>query len=94
MEATEAACFHIGQINALLVTAMQIENETRKNVILSKILQYVRKGWPGKDKLSQDFQPYLTRQASTTLAEDTHGFYGTLPGQDVLFIDRRTCKVA
>ena len=53
MEAVQATCFHVGQMNALPVTASQIEAETRKDIVLSQVLRFTKNGWPGKEKLQQ-----------------------------------------
>ena len=67
IKAVQATCFHVGQMNALPVTASQIEAETRKDIVLSQVLRFTINGWPGKEKLQQSLQPYWTRQQELTL---------------------------
>ena len=43
---TLSSAFVVGQIQALPVTAEQVESATRRDPVLSKIHKYVREGWP------------------------------------------------
>ena len=48
-----------------LLTAKQIINSTCKNPVLSKVLQYVKTGWP--DQVATAMQPYANRKEELTV---------------------------
>ena len=58
-EAHEVSLFNIAQINFLPVTATQISKATQTDPSLSKILQYVKQGWP--TTVPESLRPYKTR---------------------------------
>ena len=58
----------MGQVQALPVTAEQIQTATRQDPLLSKIHQYVREGWP--TELGDEYQPYLRRMQELTTEGD------------------------
>ena len=51
--------FMVGQIQALPMTAEQIQTATRQDPVLSKVHQYVRVGWP--DKKVVELSPFENR---------------------------------
>ena len=46
-------CFDLGQIDALPVTCETIQRATRRDLILSKVMTYVKNGWP--KQISESF---------------------------------------
>ena len=51
----------IDQVQALPVTAELLQTATRLDPLLSKIVQYVREGWP--THFSEECKPYSNRKA-------------------------------
>lgn len=51
--------FNIGQVQALPVTAQNIEKATRRDPILSQVYRHVQNGWP--QQVSEDLQIYKDR---------------------------------
>ncbi|KAK3739921.1 hypothetical protein QZH41_004932 [Actinostola sp. cb2023] len=47
----ESEIFHFSYVNDLPVTARDISYATRKDPVLSRVLQFVKNGWPDKDCL-------------------------------------------
>ena len=52
--------FNVAQIEALPVTSQQVQTATRRDPTLSKVLKYVKSGWP--QKVTPDLQPYFNRR--------------------------------
>ena len=52
--------FYISQIPALTVTSTHIQRATRRDLILSKVLLYTRKGWPSS--VPDEFKPFHCRK--------------------------------
>ena len=50
MSTLEPTVFNIAQIESLPITAMQIEQATRTDRVLSKVLRYTKSGWPSKEE--------------------------------------------
>ena len=57
--------FNVGQVQALPVTFQDIKNATRRDPVLSKVIDYVRKGWP--KQTPEIVQPYASRQTEFTI---------------------------
>ena len=55
--ATEPSIFNISQIESLPVT-VQVQSATRTDPILSKVLNYTKKGWP--NQVPDALKPYRT----------------------------------
>ena len=53
--------FNIQQISSLPVSSKEVEQAIRRDVVLSKVLQYARKGWP-QTSSSDEFKPYFRRK--------------------------------
>ncbi len=62
------ASFNIGQIQALPITSDSIRTATRSDPILSKVLLYTRKGWPGR--VSDVFKPFYVRKQELSVEVD------------------------
>ena len=45
-QSLEASIFNLAQIDCLPVTAIQVQQATRVDPCLSKVMQYARDGWP------------------------------------------------
>ena len=58
--ASTDSIFTIGQIQALPVTAEQIATATRQDVVLSRVLNFVKEGWP--EEVSKELEPFARRQ--------------------------------
>ena len=54
--ASTDSIFTIGQIQALPVTAEQIATATRQDVVLSRVLNFVKEGWP--EEVSKELEPF------------------------------------
>ena len=67
-EAHEVSLFNIAQINFLPVTATQMSKATQTDPCLSKILQYVKQGWP--TTVPESLRPYKTRSNELTVQSD------------------------
>ena len=52
--------FNVAQIEALPVTSQQVQTATRRDPTLSKVMNYVKSGWP--QKVTPDLQPYFNRR--------------------------------
>ena len=57
--------FNMTQIESLPVTSSQLENATRYDPILGKVLHYTRYGWP--DIVPSELQPYFNRRNELTI---------------------------
>ena len=51
--------FNLAQIDQLPVDSVQIQSVTSKDIVLSKVLQYCREGWPST--ISDSLKPYANR---------------------------------
>jgi len=65
----DAANFNVAQIDALPVTAAELESTTRKDAILSKVLCYTRIGWP--NIIKEPFKPYYDRRLELSIEGGT-----------------------
>ena len=65
-ETHEVSLFNIAQINFLPVTATQVSKETQTDPCLSKILQYVKPGWPTTMPDLENLKPYKTKSNELT----------------------------
>ena len=61
----EVSLFNIAQINCLPVTAAQVAKTTQSDPVLSKILQFVKQGWP--TVVSENLKPYKSRSNELTV---------------------------
>ena len=61
----ETALFNIGQIDCLPVTAQQVQKATAKDVILSRVFQYTKNGWPAV--VDDSLQVYFNKRQEITL---------------------------
>ena len=57
---TAGSAFVIGQMQALPVTVERLQTATRQDPLLSKLLMYVREGWP--TEVPEECRPYLNRK--------------------------------
>ena len=62
---SEPRVFNISQIEALPVTAAQIEVATQNDPVLSKVLLYTKRGWPLKQ--ADTFIPFYRRRQELTI---------------------------
>ena len=72
-QSPEASTFNVSQIDTLPVTAKQIQQATRTDLCLSKVLQYTRYGWP--HDVPQCMKPYQNRKNELTVEGDC-GLWG------------------
>ena len=68
-EVEHASCFNVSQIEALPVTASQLGRATRKDPILSCVMQHMRQGWPLKCPVAT-LQPYWNRRQELSIVGD------------------------
>ena len=68
-EVEHSSCFNISQIEALLVTASQLGRATRKDPILSRVMQHTHQGWPPKCP-DATLQPYWNRRQELSIVGD------------------------
>ena len=66
---TEATELNVKAITALPVSGSQIANSTRRDPVLSKVLQYVRTGWPSK--VIPELHSYYVRRLELTVEQDS-----------------------
>ena len=64
-ETKTVSIFNLSQIQALPVTCNQVQAATRRDPVLSKIVDYVRRGWP--KQVPDNIQPYLSKQEEITI---------------------------
>ena len=64
-----AMVFNIAQLDALPVCSSELMAATHTDPQLSKILQYVRKGWP--EKISNTLRPFWQRRSELTVEGDS-----------------------
>ena len=65
-EEDEFSVCAIRQVETLQpVTANQIETETRRDPTLSRVVEFIRRGWP--EHVEEDLQTYKTKQAELTV---------------------------
>ena len=67
-ESTHSNVFVVRQIEALPVTAGQLRTATRSDPILSRVLQYSKRGWPVN--IPDFLKPYHNRRDELTLEDD------------------------
>lgn len=60
--------FNIHQIEALPVTSTQIAEASRRHPILSRVLHYIRSGWPAT-RCEPTLQPYWNRRHELTIEQ-------------------------
>ncbi|MDA8032443.1 MAG: Ty3/Gypsy family RNase HI domain-containing protein, partial [Alphaproteobacteria bacterium] len=60
-----AACFNLAQINSLPVTAGAVATATRQDPLLSKVLLYLRQGWPAS--VPAELQLFSSRRLELTV---------------------------
>ena len=61
----EASIFNLAQLDSLPVTATQVEQATRTDPELSKVLEYTRYGWP--KQVPEALKPFETRRLELTV---------------------------
>ena len=64
----DASLFNISQIEALPVTYQEIQQATRNDPVLSKVLQFVKRGWP--NKVPEVLKPFSSRANELTVEEN------------------------
>ena len=64
----ETDIFTVRQIEALPITSAQLKRVTGCDPILSKVLQYIKQGWP--DEVEETLKPYWNRRTELTLEDD------------------------
>ena len=64
----EASIFNICQIEALPVISKAVQQATRKDLLLSKVLRHTKRGWP--DQVSDAMKPFLSRQHELSVEDD------------------------
>ena len=50
------------------VTAMQINNWTLKDPVLSQVLHYIKQGWP--NQVNSEMQPYWSKRIELSVTDD------------------------
>ena len=68
-EETEASIFNMVQIETLPVTAGQLQNESRQDRDLSKVMSYLQKGWP--EVVTAELQAYELKKTELTMENHT-----------------------
>ena len=64
----EATAYNIRQLAALPLTSEAIKKATRTDIVLSKVLQYTKHGWP--EQVAEAMQPYATRKSEITVEDE------------------------
>ena len=65
---SEPSVFNISQIESLPVTTQQLQAATRTDHVLSKVLHFMKRGWPSK--VNAVLRPYWTRRQELTVEHD------------------------
>ena len=73
-QAPEASIFNIAQIDCLPVTSTQVQQATRVDPVLGKVLNYTRRGWPAS--VPEVLKPFQNRSTELTV-EDGCLLWGT-----------------
>ena len=68
ISSNDPTLFNITQIESLPLTAQQIEQATRNDKILSKVLQYTKRGWPSQEE--DVMKPYCQCSEQITVEGD------------------------
>ena len=61
----DTTAFTIGQLEALPMQATEIDEATRADPVLSKVLEYLRRGWP--QKVSEELAPFWRRKEELSI---------------------------
>ena len=64
----EARLLNIHRLEALPVTLSDLQMATHRDPLLSRVIQFVRSGWPADHSLGEDLKPFKHR--STELTEE------------------------
>ena len=62
---SEEACFNIGQMEALPVSAVQLGTASRQDPVLSRVMLFTRSGWPLE--VSPEVKPFYHRRNELTV---------------------------
>ena len=57
-----AAVFNVHQLESLPITATQLQHQTGRDPLLSKVLRYTQTGWPSAQEITTSLKPYHQRQ--------------------------------
>ena len=68
-EPDEASMFNVAQMHALPISSSQLEAATRSDPLLSKVLRYVRQGWP--QQVPERLYPYWVKRNELTVEGNT-----------------------
>ncbi|XP_064394484.1 uncharacterized protein K02A2.6-like [Halichondria panicea] len=60
--------FNVSQVQSLPVTFQQVQQATKRDPVLSKLLRYVREGWP--TQIPDEFKAYHNRQHQITIEHE------------------------
>ena len=61
--------FNTVQLETLPVTTGQLQNESRHDKDLSKVMRYHQKGWP--ERVAAELQPYEEKKTELTIENHT-----------------------
>ena len=64
---SEVSVFNVSQINVLPVSVMQLCKATRADLVLSKVLNFLRSGWPSN--IPDPVKPYFSRRDELSIEE-------------------------
>ena len=62
----EADIFHVSYVDQLPISAADIASKTCKDVVLSRVLEYVSTGWPNH-VAEKELQPYFLKKEELSL---------------------------
>ena len=65
---SEPRDFNISQIESIPVTSSQLRRATYRDILLSKVLKYTKRGWPTEVK--EPLRPFWNRQDELTIEDD------------------------
>ncbi len=66
--AEAVSLFNVSQVQSLPVTFQQVQQATKRDPVLSKLLRYVRQGWP--TQIPDELKAYHNRQHEITIEHD------------------------
>ena len=64
---SDVSVYNVSQISVLLVSVVQVGKATRADPVLSKVVHYLKSGWPVK--VSDTLKPYFTRRDELSIEE-------------------------
>ena len=65
---SEPQLFNISQIESLPVTSAQLQQATNRDILLSKVVSYTKRGWP--NQIGEALRPFWNRRHELTIEDN------------------------